>query len=314
VVSRRAQAGLVLIPVLVSLVIIAAVVHLLDLQQGMRANSHARLLGKAVATDIAEAGVRDALWQARNSGGKYPKQVTGALSGHGSYKATIQTDPNNAAKITISSEGTTAGGIGTKLQRTYTLSCTNGTTTSTIRTYAAAGNPHNIIENSANNAQSGFLHPRDNTDTRTRSLITFDYSADVPAGATIEHAALLLDVQQHDPAMEGAHLYVNRLLQAWSDKEADWKHAQKKKAWQSPDKTGGYFTSVGEGSTTIAASIPVYQIDITEIMRAWVGGTHNYGLIIRTDGITNIGSGEFRLKSNTGSDNTYWPRLAVKWC
>lgn len=313
--KRPTQQGSVLISVIVALVVLAAVSRMLTLQQSERVELLSMEDNRQTADYLAEAGLRDALWRAKQlTNSQYPATVNGSLPGQGTYSATIT--PTSGSPITVVSTGTTSTGMVAQVTRAYDIACIGKTvTTAVITSYDSKGPPENILQSSTGTTSAGYLMIDNSPSTANsaRVLITFSLGS-LPKGVAFDSAELVLDVQQHDAAMEGGTLFVNRLTKAYDFSRATWTNATSNTdKWTTP---GGDYTLVDEARTAISASASTYTWTITPIVYAWVNGSLvNNGLVIRTDLPSSAASHKLRLKKNVGSwPTTQWPRLVVKYC
>ena len=85
-----------------------------------------------------------------------------------------------------------------------------------------------------------------------KTLLAFDFSAIVPAGATITTATLSLYLFEHDDDSDGTNITVYRLLRTdEDDSQATWAVYKTGSSWT----TGGCGSAVSDYTTTASASV-----------------------------------------------------------
>ena len=136
------------------------------------------------------------------------------------------------------------------------------------------------------------------TDARTKSVIKFDLSG-VPAGSTIDSAdmRLYMDACTSDPGT----IYVSRMISIWTESTFDWNIGK-----NMHPSTNGSIQIVnppcgGHGYD---------DFYITDIMKAWMSGSSNYGVMLYlADNTTGNFSRGFGSKEYTGPK----PQLVVNY-
>lgn len=302
---KRAQQGSVLISTLVALSILAAVVYMLSQQTGLLAYQGNAAQSASAAKYLAEAGLKHALLQVRKEKGNYAPSASGELAGQGTYNATIF--PLNGSPVTITATGKTPDGSTVQLARVYEVLCTAFIKTTLVTAYDTKGMPTMILQGNPSSRVQDFLAVDNNSVNLAISLMKFDLSS-FSSSTTIASATLLLDVQQHDPAMEGGYIYANRVTRSFIDSRVNWFDAVSSKPsdqWQTP---GGDYSPVNQSAQVISPGIATYSIDVSTMVKDWVKGTTaHHGLLLRTDKPSSANNHMLRFKSAT-------PRLEVKSC
>lgn len=312
-VSACRQQGAVLIAMIVTLAILAAIVQMVSAQQGSRTAQLQAEQENQSAQYLAEAGLRHAVWAARTStNGTYPSVINGSLPGQGSYQAAI--NPSSGSPISVSSTGISSDGVRFTMKKTYNVCSESAMQKAEITTYVSKGTPTSILETGGNTSVEYLaINHSPHNQNSARGVIKFDLSS-LPKGQPFISAELILNVEQHDPAMEGGSLFVNPLTKAFDSTRVDWTVATSQKdPWNVP---GGDYTVVNESAKTIRGGMTDYAWNITPMVDGWVNGTLTHdGLVVRTDVTSSLTNHALRFKTNsTKWPQAEWPRLIVKWC
>ena len=189
---------------------------------------------------------------------------------------------------------------------------------------------------SANGAGRGFFVGRNNSGSRTRSVIRFDVASAVPAGATIDDVTLTLYCSRTiSPATP---VSLHRVTTGWSEGPAapqgnggaGTRALEGDVTWfytsftppgpGSPEwnNQGGDFIPEISGSTVVEGEARFYTWSsegITADVQAWADGTHdNFGWLVmgvETQGIGRT-SKRFASKEETLQES-WWPRLTISY-
>ena len=121
-----------------------------------------------------------------------------------------------------------------------------------------------------------------------RSLIRFDLGV-IPASAIVDSAALYLYLGTTSNQIVRVH----EITAPWAETQVTW------------NNFGNSFAAVTSASFR-ADSTGLHQIDVTELVRAWMNSTPNYGLLLEEDL-----AGSDALNSSDNSDVQSRPRLEI---
>lgn len=303
------QRGTVFPTTILFIGIIAALGYALNTQIARTVTQVQSVSDRMRAQYLAQAGLRHHLWQARtDKGGTYTVTVSGRLVDHGRYRSVLLKDLLSNFVVHITSTGTTPNGTTAVLKRSYTLTCSSNLKTTIVNTFDNKGSTVNIFSNSNLNSTGVHFALEHDPDRNLikRALMRFAPSAFPIAGTTIASAKLLIDMDEHDPAMDGGQMYANRLLKTFTTDKTNWTNATSNTdKWATP---GGDYTLVNAGTATIASGITTYNFDITAIVDGWINGSvTNNGLLLRTNIKSGTTTARFRLNALT-------PRIEIQHC
>ncbi len=121
-----------------------------------------------------------------------------------------------------------------------------------------------------------------------RSLIRFDLGV-IPAGVIVDSATLYLYLTTASYQIVRVH----EITATWSETGVTW------------NNFGNSFASA-QSASFLADSTGFHSADVTELVRAWAGGTPNYGLLLEENLV-----GFDAFKSSEYSDIPYRPALEV---
>jgi hypothetical protein len=280
--KRRAQHGLLLLPVALALAIAGAVAYAVSRESSMSASAvHARYEYEA-ARYLAEGGINLAVWQ----------------NAKRSCAAPVTFDSLEMAGGTISAEGaiTSAAG-GSKLAMTIVASF-NGASyriqrvgSDALQFYDLAvvrdvdpiktsdGNDTFIRQGtSADQRGLAFLEVSDAVNGNAHALLQFP-TGSIPKGARLIQAGLRMYLKSYSTVQSKPTLSLHRVTRAWPD-NATWTSP-----WITP---GGEYVATPETTTALGASPLFYSLPITTLVDRWVNKSlPNSGVLLRTSGMTN---------------------------
>ena len=143
-------------------------------------------------------------------------------------------------------------------------------------------------EPDVNDGSSNVLYTGLTNNGETRSLIRFDLGV-IPPGAIIDSATFYLNLTTASHQLVRVH----EITAPWSEAQVTW------------NNFGDSFAPVTSASF-LADSAGLHQTDVTELVRAWINGTPNYGMLLEEnlDGFSIFSSSD---NSNVQSR----PRLEV---
>jgi len=297
------QQGYVLITVVVTLFILAAITLLLNRESSLGVNLASSEVQAQQARYVAEAGMRHAIWQTQNSNCVgYPDPLTANFGMH-SYTASVM--PTSGSPVSIASTGTLSNGVFRSLQRN---NITFFQTPINLILQPGPEGKDSFIEGEAgktnlNNGNHDELKTSSLIGKEYRTLLQFDLSA-LPASVVIQSAELELYLQSFGSVdVVEAH----RLVSDWSENGV---------TWDTHDGTNSWISAGGDYDPAIAASFLVdgtgpKTANIKELVQAWADGSQpNYGLILISP--PNAGGNENKYHSSDKLSEPI-PKLSITY-
>ncbi len=299
-------AGFTLLPVILTMTLIAAIAFLLNRDNGMNAEMVSSQMYADRARYAAEAGLQaaNARVQSFSCAGGFPvigSPVANSNFGGASYSAYATTASGNTTSLISTG---TYNGTSVTLTRNNIYVYQSAPKTYTLQPNATAGMDTYITTNSAtNNGASGSL----SLTATNFPLIKFDLSM-FPAGS--RPVSTTLSLYANGGFLAFTHLY--RMTGDWQEGTgASGSGAN----WITSDGTTPWVTAGGDYHPTIITTfngIPGYWLDFdtTDLASSWLSGSYpNYG--VRFTPSTAFGSLTFTSSDN--SDATKRPKMTFNY-
>ncbi len=304
--------GYILLPVVLTLAVVAAVAFLLTQQGAFNAGSVIREQQKNTALYAAEAGLNHAKWKLDRLNCSGYTDIANASLGAHSYSASI-TDSGGTtlaagSPANISVTGTHANGGSYTLNRAGVKIYESVASTSILQPDAADGQDSWIYEfNKTTNYGSDASNWISNGNGSIGlALLKFDLGS-IPTNAIITGASLsLFQLASND---SNVPVSAHRITQTWNEAFVTWNNRDNGIAWNT---AGGDFDTTAQATTNIGpSSNKRVEWDLTTLVQNWVEGTYaNNGLALRTEA-TNIFGEQFLTSDH--SDPTRRPSLTVTY-
>ncbi len=297
--------GFVLLPVVLTLALVAALAFLMGREAAVGVDQAAREGEDTMARFVAEAALSHALWVANDSACIGYTLPTTAFGAH-AYGASF--NPSNGSPVTVAATATLASGVSRTVTRDR------------VRVYESpigltlrAGGPGGVDTylNQSNPAQTNgsrnTLHVRgqDGESEQRRALLRFDLTA-IPPEVQVQRAVLELELKNASgaPRPVGVH----RVTGSWSEAEGSWNERSAGQAWAAAggDLAAEPVDTIGVGPTTGAR----YQWQVTALVAAWLAG------IYANDGLALAGAGsgvDERFFSGDEGNPSRRPRLVITY-
>ncbi len=157
-----------------------------------------------------------------------------------------------------------------------------------------------------------FVEYRASPAVKAHSLLYFPINNYVPSGANIISAKLYLYKRVFDDLGSGKNyktVYVYRVTEYWTENDVTWTKRTATKSWTT---AGGSYTTEDGKWFNVKAADPwghEYVIDITDIVKKWLSGTPNYGIILVPG---TVWDGKITFHSRESSSN-YIPKIKVTY-
>ena len=302
----HSQGGLVLMPVVLALVVVAAVALMLNYES---ATDVALVRGQAEQDTlryVTEAGLAHAEWQlAQNTSCSGYTDLASTAFGSHSYSATIA--PTDDSPVTIDVTGVLSNGATHSLNhedvRVYDLAAPV-----TLTLQPGATGKDTFIEGDSghtdhNKGGDNHLYSDSEADKQLRALLQFDLSV-IPSTAHIQTATLELEVEKNDGSADTVE--VHRLIRDWTEDGVTWDSYDGMQSWDTP---GGDYDSQMSGSFLVD-STGWKSVDIASLAQSWVDGSlPNYGVILLSTPAS--GNNEKKYYSSDEGNATRHPKLTL---
>lgn len=308
--SVSLQAGFILLPVLLTLFLVATLAFVINRDSSSNVTLSA-MQGQSQQLDYAaQAGLQHAQWvldQGACTGYSLPATNFGEYS----YSATFT--PTSGSPVAITATATLAGGSSYTLTQGDTVAYQSEVNV-VQQPDAAVGKDAFLNESdmSLNYGASNFLPVQDVAGYEIRSVLQFDVSS-LPATSKILSAVLSL--YQNDPSAAGGTVVVRRLTNDWTEGDGDgassggvtWNDRSTGVSWTQ----GGAYTGTFVASTAILAStVAWFEWDITALTQAWFEGSMaNQGLILLPD----AAGTKVTFASSDAADAALHPKLTITY-
>jgi len=138
-------------------------------------------------------------------------------------------------------------------------------------------------------------------------VIKFDLSSVIPENVSITKAVLSLFFTTGTIGNKYSTAY--RLTKEWDVSAVTWMDAAENTPWNTP---GGDYTPVNASKIDYAPDSTWEEYDVTDILRQFIHGTPNYGLIIMSDPANGNKDRPYYSSDYTGADSLR-PKLTITY-
>ena len=280
------ERGFALVAVVILLTLVAVSVYLVNREVTTGGDRVNRSHDGAAARYTAQAGLAHANWVANASNcASYALPVTNF--GPHTYVATFT--PDNGSPVTINVKGASSAGAGASVSsQAVTIYDPTLLTLSLQPASAAKDTLLDDFYTSRNYGGANYLQIN-SAGWEQRPALEFDVSA-IPQGARIVSA--LLELKQWSLGTAG-YAAVHNVSRAWVEGTQNGGGTADGATWQTFDGVSAWNLAGGDFDATPYASAQVTSAtnnqwlawEIRDLVRAWVGQTPNYGLVIVGDGV-----------------------------
>ncbi len=302
------QSGFALLPVVIMIVVIAAVSLLMSYESSMNVNETATLSESKQAMLVAEAGMAHAKWQlAENTNCSEYTNIQATSLGIHTYTAHVS--PNSGSPVTVTATGVSDKGI----SRTLTDTQTKIYQTPFTKEYKLdATGKDTFIEGESghtdhNKGNDKFLKTNSESNKEYRVLLQFDVS-DLPISAKVISATLELYLDSSQGSSD--QVLIHRITDEWLEDEVTW--IEKRSGFfQNWSQQGGDYASHLSGSFTADAK-GWKSAEITKLVQGWVGApTENHGMILLST--PSSGNKEKKFISSDNNQTALHPKLTITY-
>lgn len=311
--------GFILLPVILTLTILASVAYLLSSEGTMNAGNVNREHQQDSALYVAQAGYNHAVWQLNRKNCSAYTDIAATNLGVNSYLANITdtdgTSITSGSPVNINVEGTERNGVSYTFNRYQEKVYQYPTQQVVIQPDGSAGKDTYIYmwKKTWNYGLATSLWVKnDFADSYAYSLLSFDMSS-IPSHVKIISATL--ELWQHSPTSTGGVVSVRRVLNDWTEGTktngigtTSWNERDTGLTWSSP---GGDYSVTTDGSSIVpAAAIRWSQWDISQLVADWVSGKQvNYGFTLVPESANTFAS----FRSSDFSTEVQRPKLTIEY-
>lgn len=302
--ARNLQRGFILLPVVLALVLVAAVAFLLNRTGGMSISLAARALQTDSARYAAEAGLAqiNSQTQSRNCSGY--TDLPAAAFGAASFSATV--NPKSGTPVTLASTATLPDGTTSSLTRSNVAA--HQTTQYTVTLQPGAAGLDTYLSKPSQTFNYGASDDlRVNSDGLV-SIVQFDLSS-IPGGSDIRSA--LLSLYHTTGGSDTVNAF--RLTRTWTEGTGSGSNTGSGATWASADGVqawgteGGDYDTASGVATTLSANGSWSTWNLTALAAAWTTGAQpNYGVALVA-----AGGGTNAFTSSDTATATQRPKLVL---
>ena len=284
----KQQRAYVLITVVVTLFIVAAIALLLNRESAIGVNSAGREAQSDQAAYVAEAGYRHALWQTNNSNcTAYPNPLTANFGAH-SYNVNVT--PTSGSPVSISASGNLADGTSRNINQNR-VPVYEAPTTVTLQLGTDPGKdarPDSFYN--LRNYGVNYASVRGDPAWYQHQLVQFDVSA-LPAGVKVLSARLEFYQIGAGSLTADSKVTAHRLTQDWVEGTKSGTGTPDGATWETYDGSGNWATFGGDFDPNIVASSAVTTgnkwvgWEIGGLVENWLtGSVSNQGVLLQANG------------------------------
>lgn len=319
--QRKKQCAFILLPVILTLTILAAVSYLLSREGAINAGNVNREHEQDAALYVAQAGYNHAVWKLNrhNCTGFTDIPVTsiGSHSYLAAFTDTTGTALTAGSPANIKVTGTLANGTSYTILRNREKVYQYPITSVTLQLGTAAGKDAAI--------HSFFLFKNYNygnykqevssvSFATINQLIQFDLST-IPAEAEIISAQLELKQTATSSAEADAVISVHRIMQSWGEGTKSGSEPADGATWNTTDGSlnwdggGGSYDATAIASIVITSALVIRNWDISSLVQNWHNGLYvNEGVLLKGSGTVYV---SFASKEDVTVANR--PKLSISY-
>jgi hypothetical protein len=310
--------GFILLPVVFTLTILAAVAYLLSREGAINAGNVNREQQQDTALYIAQAGYNRAIWHLKRQDCTGYTDIATTSFGDHSYKVTF-TDATGAtltagSPVNIKVKGTHASGVSYTINRyqikfygpQITMPPLHPDATEGIDTWVTANQPTN------NYGQTNILAISGDASLKY-FLAKFDVSS-IPSGSKIISAKLEMHLNYMDSEDSAGIFSIYAMLEDWAEGTGDWWNPGDGANWNTSDGSTLWSWNNNHATDAVATrSVNAgfsgwHDWEIGTLVQSWVSDAgSNYGLLIK--GNENVSGAQFHSSDN----GSHHPKLTITY-
>jgi hypothetical protein len=276
------QRGILLLPVALTLAIVAALAYGMTSEGSMNVSSVDAQYDIEVARYVAATGIQVARWRAA----KYHCDVNRAKLGtldvpDGSVTVTSASMSKGILKISVNAG--TSRNAGTLQPASRSVPVHDFEVPARQATIIGPGDDDTTIVRIGSGPDKATLEA---TDGNAHPLVSFNLPPELVDKGSLIQATLKITKQSGNSTQPTRTLGVHRLTRDWN-KDASWVWARKDVAWTTP---GGDYAEPAVASIPIdpgnGATNGAYTVRIDSLVQGWADGSYpNYGILLKPTGL-----------------------------
>jgi type II secretory pathway pseudopilin PulG len=307
---RHHQRGYLLLPVVITLALLASISYLLSHDSALHLAGSRGEADRLEARYVAEAGLNHAYWQAQQANcTAYPSLGNQPFGNH-SYSTVI--NPTGGSPISITASALLANGSRYSISRDTVETYESPITHTLVLGTDPGGDALLVQSNPSQNFGDYELQVSGLLAFQRHSLLTFDLSA-LPSGIRLIGAELQL--YQLNTLSLGGNLTAHRVTSSWVEGTSQGTGSPDGSTWNTHDGSNGWSSPGGDHQTTPIASASArltsgwISWNIGAQVERWLDGTEaNHGLLLKTGLVSTLS-----FASKEHNDDSLRPRLVLTY-
>jgi hypothetical protein len=313
--SFKLKNGFILLPVVFTLTILAAVAYLLSREGAINAGNVNREQQQDAALYVAQAGYNHAIWQLNQANCSDYSDLINVNFGSNRYNATIT--PTSGSPVNIGVTGVHAQGANYTINRDAVTLYQSPPLELTLQPGAAEMKDTFIdaFKSTWNHGIHNLIRIRKGNTPR-HILLKFDLTG-IPSGIKLNNASLELYLSNKNGSSDFVN--VHRLTTDWlegdgngagssGDLGATWDEREAGSNWTTAG--GDYDSAAYPPSSNTVSENSWQKWDVTSLVNAWIQGSqNNFGMIL----IPENDSVENSFESSDGIDPNLYPKLTISY-
>jgi hypothetical protein len=277
------QRGILLLPVALTLAIVAALAYGMTSEGSMNVSAVDAQYDVEVARYVAASGIQVAKWRAAkyHCDGNRAKLVDLAVPGG---SVTVTEASMSKGILSVSVEAGTSR-VGTLQTARRSLPVYDFEVPAKQATIIGPGDDDTTIVRIGSGPDKSLLEA---TEGNAHPLVSFKLPPELADKGSLIQATLKLTKQSGNSTQPNRALGVHRLTRDWN-KDANWVSARKDVAWSTP---GGDYAEPAAASIMIdpgnGATNGAYTVRIDSLVQGWADGSYpNYGMLLKPTALAN---------------------------
>jgi hypothetical protein len=275
------QRGILLLPVALTLAIVATLAYTMTSEGSMNVSAVDAQYDVEVARYVAASGIQIAKWRTA----KYNCDVNRAKLGTLDVpdgRVSVAGATMDKGMLTVNLSASTSRKAGTLQALGRTLPVYDFDAAAKQATMISGGDDDTTIVRTGTGPSKETLEA---TDGNAHPLLSFNLPPELADKGSLIQATLKITKQSENSTQPNRTLGVHRVTRDWKTKEASWTLADKNASWTTP---GGDYAEPAAASMTIAPGKDVYTVRIDSLVQSWADGTFpNYGMLLKPTRLVN---------------------------